>query len=121
MSKYNYDKKALKGLGVGAFLGLVKERKDFFVKPPIEIPTHIKEKTNISSSDVENARTFKECVKEILELNNKGKLNKKAEENINNCKHDLKIIQKQLDKKLEDIKLDKNNSQIFTAYAKEDL
>ncbi len=28
-------------------------------------------------------------------LNNKGKLNKKAQENIINCKHDLKIIQKQ--------------------------
>ena len=33
----------------------------------------------------------------------------------------VKIIQKQLDKKLEEVKLDKNNSQIFTAYAKEDL
>ena len=33
----------------------------------------------------------------------------------------VKIIQKQLDIKLEEVKLDKNNSQIFTAYAKEDL
>ncbi|MDO4940367.1 MAG: NAD(P)/FAD-dependent oxidoreductase [Erysipelotrichaceae bacterium] len=33
----------------------------------------------------------------------------------------VKIINKHLDQKIEDIKLDKNNSQIFCAYAKEDL
>jgi len=44
------------------------ERKDFFIKPPVEIPTIIKEKTNIKDSDVENARTFKECKDEILDF-----------------------------------------------------
>lgn len=50
------------------FKGNELERKDFFVKPPIEIPTIIKEKTNIKDTDVQNARTFTECKDEILEF-----------------------------------------------------
>ena len=48
------------------YRGMVKEVKDFFVKPPIEIPLTIVNKTHISNDDVKNAKTFAEVKDEIL-------------------------------------------------------
>ena len=50
------------------YKGMVKEVKDFFVKPPIEIPLTIVEKTHISNDDVKDARSFEECKDEILDF-----------------------------------------------------
>ena len=50
------------------YKGLIRERKDFFIKPPIDIPRHIEAKTHISNDDVKDARTFKECKDEILDF-----------------------------------------------------
>ena len=50
------------------YKGSVKEQKDFFIKPPIEVTTNIKELTNISDEQLANARTFEECKDEILEF-----------------------------------------------------
>ena len=50
------------------YKGLVVERKDFFVKSPIEIPDYIVEKTHISNNDIKDAKTFKECKDEILDF-----------------------------------------------------
>ena len=41
MSKYNYDPKALKGLGVGPFLNEVKTRDEQIAKGDNSIPTSI--------------------------------------------------------------------------------
>lgn len=41
MAKYNYDKSVLKGLGVGAFLGQVKERENQIAKGENKIPTSV--------------------------------------------------------------------------------
>ena len=41
MAKYNYDKKVLKGLGVGPFLNEVKVRDAEIEKAPATIPTSI--------------------------------------------------------------------------------
>jgi len=54
--------------GVVMYKGMIKETKDFFVKPPIEIPQYICDKTHISNADVANARTFKQCKDEILDF-----------------------------------------------------
>ena len=48
------------------YKGMIKEQKDFFVKPPIELTTNIKELTNITDEQIANARTFAECKDEIL-------------------------------------------------------
>ena len=48
------------------YKGMVREQKDFFIKPPIEIPQIIVEKTHISNEDVKGAKTFEECKDEIL-------------------------------------------------------
>ena len=50
------------------YKGQVKEERDFFVKPPFKLSETIKNLTNISDSDVENARTFEECKDEILDF-----------------------------------------------------
>ena len=50
------------------YRGMVKEVKDFFVKPPIEIPLTIVNKTHISNDDVKNAKTFAEVKDEILDF-----------------------------------------------------
>ena len=50
------------------YKGMIKEQKDFFVKPPIELTTNIKELTNITTEQIENARTFAECKDEILDF-----------------------------------------------------
>ena len=50
------------------YKGQVKETRDFFVKPPFKLSETIKNLTNISDSDVENARTFEECKDEILDF-----------------------------------------------------
>lgn len=50
------------------YKGTVKERKDFFVKPPIALNENIKKLTHITDSQVANARTFAECKDEILDF-----------------------------------------------------
>lgn len=50
------------------YKGQVKEERDFFVKPPFKLSETIKNLTNISDSDVENARTFEECKDELLDF-----------------------------------------------------
>ncbi|MDD5791951.1 MAG: PolC-type DNA polymerase III [Erysipelotrichaceae bacterium] len=48
--------------------GMVVEKKDFFIKPPIAVSDTIKELTNITESQLANARTFKEAKDEILDF-----------------------------------------------------
>lgn len=48
------------------YKGNIVERKDFFIKPPFSLSQNIKKLTNISESDLANARTFKEAKDEIL-------------------------------------------------------
>ena len=50
------------------YKGMVKEQKDFFIKPPIELTTNVKELTNINDEQLANACTFKECANEILDF-----------------------------------------------------
>ena len=50
------------------YRGMVKERRDFFIKPRIKINSFIQALTHISEKDVENARTFAEAKEEILEF-----------------------------------------------------
>ena len=50
------------------YKGNITERKDFFVKPPIELSTNIKNLTNITDDDLRNARSFEECKDEILDF-----------------------------------------------------
>ena len=50
------------------YRGMVKEVKDFFIKPPIALSSNIKQLTNISDEQVNSARTFKECKDEILDF-----------------------------------------------------
>lgn len=44
----------------------VVDRLQMFIKPPVEIPPFIQEKTNITNNDVKDAKPFKECYQEIL-------------------------------------------------------
>ncbi|MDY6062476.1 MAG: PolC-type DNA polymerase III [Erysipelotrichaceae bacterium] len=48
--------------------GLVLERHDFFVKPPVDIPSFIQSKTHITNSDVADALTFKQCADRLLAI-----------------------------------------------------
>ncbi|MBQ1507805.1 MAG: PHP domain-containing protein, partial [Erysipelotrichaceae bacterium] len=48
--------------------GITKQRKDFFCKPPIEVPRKIRELTNITEAHLRDARPFKECVDELKEF-----------------------------------------------------
>ncbi|MBR2809369.1 MAG: PolC-type DNA polymerase III, partial [Erysipelotrichaceae bacterium] len=48
--------------------GEIIDRRQFFIKPPIEIPVNIQNLTNIRQSDVENAKTFAEMADEICDL-----------------------------------------------------
>jgi len=48
------------------YKGSIKETKDFFVKPPVDISDFTKKLTHISQTDVDGARTFKECKDEII-------------------------------------------------------
>ncbi len=48
--------------------GMEIDRYDFFVKPPIEIPVHIQNITNIKNSDVEKARTFGELADDLVKI-----------------------------------------------------
>lgn len=48
------------------YKGQIKEREDFFIKPPMELSDNIKKLTNIKESDVANAKTFEECKDRIL-------------------------------------------------------
>ncbi len=50
------------------YKGLVKERKDFFIKPPVKLSAFTKTLTHIKDEDVENARTFEEAKDEILDF-----------------------------------------------------
>ena len=50
------------------YKGTVKETKDFFIKPPVDISDFTKRLTHISQEDVDKARTFKECKDEILDF-----------------------------------------------------
>lgn len=44
----------------------IVERKQMFIKPPVEIPEFIQEKTNISNDHVKDAKTFAEACDELL-------------------------------------------------------
>ena len=48
--------------------GMVKERKDFFLKPPFELSETIKNLTHITDEDVKNAKTFAQMKDEILDF-----------------------------------------------------
>ena len=48
--------------------GMVKDKKDFFIKPPIALSENISKLTNIHEEDLANARTFKEAYTEILDF-----------------------------------------------------
>lgn len=48
--------------------GTVKERKDFFIKPPFALSSTISDLTNIHEEDLKDARTFKEAYHEILDF-----------------------------------------------------
>lgn len=50
------------------YKGAEKERKDFFVKPPVALNTFTKNLTHISQEDVDKARTFAQCKDEILDF-----------------------------------------------------
>ena len=50
------------------YRGFVKEKKDFFIKPPVSLSDAIKNLTNISENDLKDARTFKECKDDILDF-----------------------------------------------------
>ena len=65
MAKYNYDKKALKGLGVGAFLNEVKVREAHIAQGENSIPTSIYN-PNIVSSELHPAVQFG-IVNDIIE------------------------------------------------------
>ena len=65
MAKYNYDKKALKGLGVGAFLNEVKVREEHLSQGENTIPTSIYN-PNIVSNELHPAIQFG-VIKEIIE------------------------------------------------------
>lgn len=45
----------------------VVDRLQMFIKPPFPIPPFISHKTNITNDMVKNAKTFEECIDEILE------------------------------------------------------
>lgn len=44
----------------------VIDRKQLFIKPPVEIPSFISQKTNITNEMVKNAKTFKEVADDII-------------------------------------------------------
>ena len=46
--------------------GYVVEEKDFFIKPPIELSTNIKDLTHITDKDLRDAKSFRECKDDIL-------------------------------------------------------
>ena len=46
------------------------DRKDFFVKPPVDLNQTTKNLTHITEADLANARPFKDCVNEILDFIN---------------------------------------------------
>ena len=48
--------------------GQIIERKDFFIKPPINLSSTVKKLTNISEKDLETAKSFKERKDEILDF-----------------------------------------------------
>ena len=48
--------------------GNIKERKDFFIKPKIDISDFTKKLTHISQTDVDNARSFAQCKDEIIDF-----------------------------------------------------
>ena len=58
---------------VTMYKGNITSRKDFFIKPPNELSSTIKNLTHISDEDLKNARTFAEAKDEILEYA-KGKV-----------------------------------------------
>ena len=49
------------------YKGAIKDRKDFFVKPPIQLGENIKNLTHITEAQLAGARTFAECKDEILD------------------------------------------------------
>ena len=48
------------------YKGEIKERKDFFIKPPIELSEKTKELTHISENDLKDAKPFKDVKDDIL-------------------------------------------------------
>ena len=48
--------------------GTVIKSKDILIKPPVSLSTKIKSLTHILESDLQSARTFRECADEILEF-----------------------------------------------------
>ena len=48
------------------YKGAEKERKDFFVKPPVDLSTTTKNLTHITEENLVNAREFKDCLDELL-------------------------------------------------------
>ncbi|MBQ1477152.1 MAG: PolC-type DNA polymerase III, partial [Erysipelotrichaceae bacterium] len=50
------------------YKGIVKQKKDLFVKPPITVPQKIKELTNITDAHLASAKPFKECYQEIMDF-----------------------------------------------------
>ncbi len=47
--------------------GDIKDARNFFIKPPVELSKFTTSLTNISSSDLANAKSFAECKDEILD------------------------------------------------------
>ena len=62
MAKYNYDKSALKGLGVGAFLGEVKLREQHIAAATDEMPQSIYN-ANILAKKLHPAKQFVKVAK----------------------------------------------------------
>ena len=72
---------------------IVKQRKDFFTKPPIEVPRKIKELTNITDSQLRDARPFKDCVQELKEfIRANFKTDKSVSEKISVTKNNFTFV-----------------------------